>query len=53
MRAKLPVFEEMIRSKAGYLNKNELGYTTKIKKGLERIDMLDLLPAGSEHTDAL
>jgi len=51
--SKLPVFEEMIRSKADYLNKNKLGYTTKIKKGLERIDMSDLLPAGSEHTDAL
>ncbi len=49
----LPVLEEMIRSKAGYLNKNKLGYTTKIKKGLERINMLELLPAGTEHTDAL
>ena len=53
IRKMLPVFEEMIRSKAGYLNKNKLGYTTKIKKGLERIDMLELLPAGTEHTDAL
>ncbi|MER2089022.1 MAG: S-layer homology domain-containing protein [Sporosarcina sp.] len=52
-QAKLPVFEEMIRSKAGYLDKNKLGYTTKIKKGLERIGMSDLLPAGKEHTDAL
>ncbi|WP_318618238.1 S-layer homology domain-containing protein [Sporosarcina sp. YIM B06819] len=51
--ARLPIFEEMIRSKAGYLNQNALGYTTKIKNGLERIDMLELLPAGSEHTDAL
>ena len=49
----LPVFEEMIRSKAGYLNKNKLGYTTKIKNGLERINMSELLPAGTEHTDAL
>lgn len=49
----LPVFDEMIRSKAGYLNKNKLGYTTKIKQGLERIGMSELLPAGTEHTDAL
>ena len=32
--SKLPVFEEMIRSKADYLDKNNLGYTTKIKKAL-------------------
>ena len=51
--SKLPIFEEMIRSKAGYLNENKLCYTTKIKKGLERINMSDILPAGSEHTDAL
>lgn len=51
--SKLPVFEKMIRSKAGYLDKNKKGYTTKIKKGLERIGMSDLLPAGAEHTDAL
>lgn len=34
---RLSVFEEMIQSKAGYLNQNTLGYTTKIKNGLERI----------------
>ncbi|MEK5039808.1 S-layer homology domain-containing protein [Sporosarcina sp. FSL K6-3457] len=51
--ARLPIFEEMIYSKADYLNQNALGYTTKIKNGLERIGLLDLLPAGSEHTDAL
>ncbi|WP_342508674.1 S-layer homology domain-containing protein [Sporosarcina sp. FSL K6-2383] len=50
---RLPIFEEMIRSKAGYLNQNGLGYTTKIKNGLERINLPELLPAGSEHTDAL
>lgn len=51
--SKLPLFEKLIRSKAGYLNANQLGYTTKIKKGLERIGMPELLPAGEEHTDAL
>ncbi|SKA95376.1 S-layer homology domain-containing protein [Sporosarcina newyorkensis] len=52
-KTKLPVFERMIKSKAGYLNKNKKGYTTKIKEGLERINMSNLLPAGAEHTDAL
>lgn len=52
-RTKLPVFERLIKSKAGYLNKNKKGYTTKIKEGLERINMSNLLPAGKEHTDAL
>ncbi|MEK3935589.1 S-layer homology domain-containing protein [Sporosarcina sp. FSL W7-1349] len=51
--SKLPVFERMIRSKAKYLDSNEKGYTTKIKAGLERIGMPELLPAGVEHTDAL
>lgn len=51
--SKLPVLERMIQSKAGYLNSKGLGYTTKIKKGLERIGMSDLLPKGAEHTDAL
>ncbi|MBE1556660.1 S-layer homology domain-containing protein [Sporosarcina limicola] len=50
---KLPVLERMIRSKAGYLDAKESGYTTKIKKGLERIGLPELLPAGKEHTDAL
>lgn len=52
-KTKLPVFERMIKSKAGYLNRTKKGYTTKIKNGLERINMSNLLPAGSEHTDAL
>ncbi|MBD7984933.1 S-layer homology domain-containing protein [Sporosarcina sp. Sa2YVA2] len=51
--SKTAVFERMIRSKAGYMNKNNKGYTTKIKNGLERIGMPQLLPAGLEHTDAL
>ncbi|MFS0575625.1 S-layer homology domain-containing protein [Sporosarcina sp. 179-K 3D1 HS] len=51
--SKLPVFERMIRSKAGYMDKNQKGYTTKIKEGLERIGLPELLPAGTEHTDAL
>lgn len=50
---KSAVFERMIRSKSSYMNKNNKGYTTKIKEGLERIDMSDLLPAGKEYTDAL
>ncbi|WP_153730560.1 S-layer homology domain-containing protein [Sporosarcina obsidiansis] len=52
-KTKLPVFERMIRSKAGYLNTNKKGYTIKIREGLERIHMSNLLPAGAEHTDAL
>ncbi|MBD7984727.1 S-layer homology domain-containing protein [Sporosarcina sp. Sa2YVA2] len=51
--SKVDVFERMIRSKAGYMDKNEKGYTTKIKNGLDRINMPELLPAGAEHTDAL
>ncbi|WP_153722079.1 S-layer homology domain-containing protein [Sporosarcina cascadiensis] len=51
--AKTAVFERMIKSKAKYLNTNKKGYTTKIKQGLERIHMSELLPAGAEHTDAL
>ncbi|MEK4024850.1 S-layer homology domain-containing protein [Sporosarcina sp. FSL W7-1283] len=51
--AKTPVFKRMIESKAGYLDKNKKGYTTKIKEGLKRIDMSNLLPNGIEHTDAL
>ncbi|WP_240315657.1 S-layer homology domain-containing protein [Sporosarcina sp. PTS2304] len=52
-QSKAKVFERMIRSKAGYLNRTKQGYTTKIKEGLERINMSNLLPAGKEHTDAL
>ncbi|PIC64491.1 S-layer protein [Sporosarcina sp. P13] len=52
-QSKAKVFERMIRSKAGYLNKTKQGYTTKIKVGLQRINMSNLLPAGKEHTDAL
>lgn len=50
---KSDVFERMIRSKASYMNQNRKGYTTKIKVGLDRIKMSDVLPAGIEHTDAL
>ncbi|PID18988.1 MULTISPECIES: S-layer homology domain-containing protein [unclassified Sporosarcina] len=52
-QSKAKVFERMIKSKAGYLNSTKKGYTTKIKKGLERINMSNLLPAGPEYTDAL
>lgn len=49
----LPVLEEMIESKAAYLTDEQLGYTTKIKKGLEEIGLLQYLPEGEERTDAL
>lgn len=52
-QSKAKVFERMIRSKAGYLNKTKQGYTTKIKDGLQRINMTKLLPVGPEYTDAL
>ncbi len=48
----LPILYDLMVSKATYLDNNRLGYTTKIKQGLERLDMLELLPAGSEFTDA-
>ena len=51
--AYLPVLEEMIESKAAYLSDEHLGYTTKIKKGLEEIGLLHYLPVGEERTDAL
>lgn len=51
--AQLETLEAYIRSKAGYLDKNQLGYTTKIKNGLEEIGMSELLPRGPEYTDAL
>ncbi|MEC1177753.1 S-layer homology domain-containing protein [Metasolibacillus meyeri] len=49
----LYVLEEMIASKAGYLSANQLGYTMKIKNGLEAIDMMHYLPEGPLYTDAL
>lgn len=49
----LPVLEEMIASKSGYLSSRNLGYTNKIKNGLEALDMLEYLPKGPLHTDAL
>ena len=52
-QSKAKVFERMIKSKAGYLNTTKQGYTTKIKEGLKRINMSNLLPAGKEYTDAL
>lgn len=51
--AQLETLEAYIRSKAGYLDRNQLGYTTKIKNGLEEIGMSELLPRGPEYTDAL
>ncbi|MER1984418.1 MAG: S-layer homology domain-containing protein [Solibacillus sp.] len=50
---KLPVIEEMIASKAGYLSTNNFGYTIKIKNGLEALGMLKYLPLGPQYTDAL
>lgn len=50
---KTGVFKQMIESKAAYLDSNQLGYTVKIKEGLQRIGMMDLLPDGFEYTDAL
>lgn len=50
--SRLPVIEDLIRSKANYLSENKLGYTTKIKKGLKEIQMFELLPQGTELTDA-
>ena len=49
----LPVIEEMIISKAGYLSINQFGYTMKIKNGLAEIGMSEYLPQGALHTDAL
>ncbi|WP_421663874.1 S-layer homology domain-containing protein [Lysinibacillus telephonicus] len=49
----LPVLEEMIASKAGYLSRNNYGYTLKIKNGLEEIGMSKYLPKGPMYTDAL
>ena len=51
--SKTAALEKLMKSKAGYMDKNEKGYTTKIKNGLDRIGMPELLPAGVEHTDAL
>lgn len=48
----LPFIKDLIVSKATYLDQNQLGYTTKIKEGFERLGMLDLLPSGPEYTDA-
>lgn len=49
----LPVLEEMIGSKAGYLSVNNYGYTKKIYDGLQELGMLDYLPQGPMYTDAL
>ncbi|MGN7479361.1 S-layer homology domain-containing protein [Solibacillus silvestris] len=51
--SQLPVFEEMIISKANYLSVNRFGYTMKIKNGLEEIGMSEYLPEGQLYTDAL
>lgn len=51
--SQLPVFEEMLISKANYLSKNRLGHTIKIKNGLEEIGMSEYLPEGKLYTDAL
>lgn len=49
----LPLLEEMIASKASYLSNVNLGYTTKIKNGLQEIGLPQYLPRGEELTDAL
>ena len=49
----LPLFEEMIASKASFLSNEKLGYTTKIKNGLRDIGLSQYLPQGEERTDAL
>ncbi len=49
----LPLLEEMIASKSSYLSTEQLGYTTKIKSGLQDIGLLQYLPTGNERTDAL
>lgn len=49
----LPVIEEMIASKAGYLSVNNFGYTMKIKNGLTELNMLHYLPKGPLFIDAL
>ncbi|MBE1553523.1 hypothetical protein [Sporosarcina limicola] len=49
----LPLLEEMIASKASYLSNENLGYTTKIKNGLQDIGLSQYLPKGKEQTDAL
>lgn len=49
----LPTLKELIISKATYLSHEKLGYTTKIKKGLQTIGLSKYLPVGDEVTDAL
>lgn len=49
----LPVLENMIASKAGYLSVNGYGYTKKIYDGLQELGMLHYLPLGPMYTDAL
>ncbi|WP_301108555.1 S-layer homology domain-containing protein [Sporosarcina sp.] len=49
----LPYLKELIISKATFLSNENLGYTTKIKEGLEHIDLSKYLPKGEEVTDAL
>lgn len=51
-QTKLPLVKEMIISKATFLSENELGYTYKIRDGLEEIGMLKYLPEGELFTDA-
>ncbi|GKV65411.1 MULTISPECIES: S-layer homology domain-containing protein [unclassified Sporosarcina] len=49
----LPYLEELIISKASFLSNENLGYTMKIKEGLEQIGLSKYLPKGEEVTDAL
>lgn len=51
-KSKLPLVKEMILSKAQFLSDHELGYTQKIRDGLEKIGMQQYLPAGELFTDA-
>ncbi|MDM5332400.1 S-layer homology domain-containing protein [Ureibacillus composti] len=49
----LPVVEELIASKSGYLSVNNFGYTEEIKNGLEELNLTQYLPSGPMHMDAL
>lgn len=49
----LPYLKQLIINKATFLSNENLGYTPKIKDGLEQIGLSEYLPKGDEVTDAL
>ncbi|WP_153723099.1 S-layer homology domain-containing protein [Sporosarcina cascadiensis] len=49
----LPYLKQLIITKATFLSNENLGYTPKIKDGLEQIGLSEYLPKGDEVTDAL